>query len=107
MKRRSGWWAVLSGILLVGCGPGGGADAGPTDASPMDVPGLDGSVDASAGDVVVGPPVVRFRLPGAGLPIMLDVPFPSDLYLTGPTHTVPDDLGALTNLGRNLRSPTV
>lgn len=92
---------VMSLALVAGCGDD---DATPlTDGGTSGDAGADASVATDAGPPA--PPVVRFRVTDGTPPIVLDVPFPSDLFRTGPGGTLPDDIGALTNLGPRVRSP--
>ncbi len=83
--------------LLVGCPS--------TPPSPTDG-GSDAVSDRPAEDILpdaivpdVGSPSVRFRVPVSGLPDPLEVPFPSDLYRTGPNHTITDQLTNWRNAG--------
>jgi dienelactone hydrolase len=86
----------LGAVWLAGCP----ADPTPTDAgrdATVDVPRADATSDAGAPEA--GPPTVRFRVPTSGLPDPLEVPFPSDLYRSGPGRTIVDQLTNWRNAG--------
>lgn len=83
--------------LLAACGPRNGTDAGDTGGDAGDA---GGDIDV-AEDVVATSPSVRFAVPATGVPDPLDVPFPSDLYRTGPGGTIalPDHMNVWRNVG--------
>ncbi len=101
--RVAEWALVLSALPMGACSSSGGASApdatgdvatnpstdatregaadAPRESAPVEAGGAEAGADA--GEAGTGAPTARFNFSGTGVPNLLDVPFPSDIYRSG------------------------